>query len=111
MPFTPTRRSFARLAAGAFAMPTATSAADAPAFDLSKPLDQLAAYVKARASLDGAPCYYHYQADCFGIPDGGPAEPLFRREGVSVHKMTFNADRSVNLRYTECNYTLDNDLR
>src|SRR5262245_18988193 len=99
MPFTPSRRSFGALTAGAFALPRPSLAADA--YDLTKPLDQLAAYVKARASLDGAPCWYHYQADTFGIPDGGPAEPLFRREGVSVHKMTFNADRSVNLRYTE----------
>jgi hypothetical protein len=108
MPFTPSRRAFATLAASAL---TARPALAADAFDLTKPLDQLAAYVKARASLDGAACWYHYQADCFGIPDGGPAEPLFRREGVSVHKMTFNADRSVNLRYTECNYTLDNDAK
>ena len=71
--------------------------------------DRIAAYVKVRASLDGKPRIYHYHADCFGIPDGGAPRLLFRREGMSVHRMMINADRSASLRYTECNYTLDNE--
>jgi hypothetical protein len=78
-------------------------------FDFKDPHDRIAAYVKVRASLDGTPRIYHYHADCFGIPDGGAPRLLFRREGLSVHRMVINADRTAGLRYTECNYTLDND--
>lgn len=104
----PTLRSFAAPAAES-AGPT-RGPLPAPRrgpFDLADPQDRIAAYVKVRASLDGTPRIYHYHADYFGVPDAAAPRLLLRREGVSVHRMAIAADGSAALRYTECNYTLD----
>lgn len=74
-------------------------------YDFSNPYDWLTAYAKVRGRLDGGVGLYHYVAHVYGIPDGGVAQLMFRREGVSQHRMTVRDDRTIDLRYVECNYT------
>lgn len=74
-------------------------------YDFSNPYDWLTAYAKVRGRLDGGVGLYHYVAHVYGVPDGGVAQLMFRREGVSQHRMTIREDRTIDLRYVECNYT------
>ncbi|MBT4740370.1 MAG: DUF1838 family protein [Rhodospirillaceae bacterium] len=74
-------------------------------YDFTDPYDWLTAYAKVRGRLDGGVGLYHYVAHVYGIPDGGVAQLMFRREGVSQHRMTVRDDRTIDLRYVECNYT------
>lgn len=74
-------------------------------YDFSNPYDWLTAYAKVRGRLDGGVGLYHYIAHIYGVPDDGVAQLMFRREGVSQHRMTVREDRTVDLRYVECNYT------
>lgn len=104
------RRVFTQIAA-ATAIATQAQAASSQngPFNLDDPYERLLAYIKVRANLNGSPAYYHYHADYFGIPDGGAAKLMFKREGVSVHRMVAYDDRTVGMRYRECNYVLDID--
>lgn len=74
-------------------------------YNFTNPYDWLTAYAKVRGRLDGGIGLYHYVAHVYGIPDGGVAQLMFRREGVSQHRMTVREDRTIDLRYIECNYT------
>ncbi len=74
-------------------------------YDFTDPYDWLTAYAKVRGRLDGGVGLYHYVAHVYGIPDGDIAQLMFRREGVSQHRMTVRDDRTIDLRYVECNYT------
>ena len=82
-----------------------TDGALAGPYDFADPYDWLTAYAKVRGRLDGGVGLYHYVAHVYGIPDGGVAQLMFRREGVSQHRMTVRDDRTIDLRYIECNYT------
>ncbi|MGB1876519.1 MAG: hypothetical protein ACPHGY_06280, partial [Rhodospirillaceae bacterium] len=57
-------------------------------YDFTDPYDWLTAYAKVRGRLDGSVGLYHYVAHVYGIPDGDIAQLMFRREGVSQHRMT-----------------------
>ncbi len=74
-------------------------------YDFSNPYDWLTAYAKIRGRLDGGVGLYHYVAHIYGVPDGQVAQLMFRREGVSQHRMTVRRDRTIDLQYVECNYT------
>jgi hypothetical protein len=74
-------------------------------YDFSNPYDWLAAYAKVRGRLDGGVGLYHYVAHVYGVPEGDVAQLMFRREGISQHRMTVRNDRTIDLRYIECNYT------
>ncbi len=74
-------------------------------YDFSNPYDWLTAYAKIRGRLDGGVGLYHYVAHIYGVPDGQVAQLMFRREGVSQHRMTIRRDRTIDLQYVECNYT------
>lgn len=74
-------------------------------YDFSNPYDGLTAYAKVRGRLDGGVGLYHYVAHVYGVPEGGVAQLMFKREGVSQHRMTVREDRTIDLRYVECNYT------
>ncbi|MGY8963971.1 MAG: DUF1838 family protein [Rhodospirillales bacterium] len=74
-------------------------------YKFTNPYDCLTAYAKVRGRLDGGISLYHYVADVYGIPDRGIAQLMFRLEGVSQHRMTVREDRTIDLRYVECNYT------
>ncbi|MEQ9109574.1 MAG: DUF1838 family protein [Rhodospirillaceae bacterium] len=74
-------------------------------YNFTKPYDWLAAYAKVRGRLDGQVGLYHYVAHIYGVPEGGVAQLMFRREGVSQHRMTVRKDRTLDLQYVECNYT------
>lgn len=119
MPFQPnvrrhvTRRRFlVSAAATAGVMKTAAGRAqedkDGPLtgpYDFSNPYDWLTAYAKIRGRLDGGVGLFHYVAHIYGVPEGGVAQLMFRREGVSQHRMTVREDRTIDLQYVECNYT------
>lgn len=74
-------------------------------YDFSNPYDWLAAYAKIRGRLDGGVGMFHYVSHVYGVPDGQGAQLMFRREGVSQHRMTIRDDRTIDLQYVECNYT------
>ncbi len=74
-------------------------------YDFSNPYDWLTAYAKVRGRLDGGVGLFHYVAHIYGVPDGAAPQLMFRREGVSQHRMTVREDRTIDLRYVECNYT------
>ncbi len=74
-------------------------------YNFTNPYDWLAAYAKVRGRLDGNVGLYHYVAHVYGVPEGGVAQLMFRREGVSQHRMTVRKDRTLDLQYVECNYT------
>lgn len=87
-----------------FAQETPESSLTGP-YDFNNPYDWLTAYAKVRGRLDGGVGLYHYVAHVYGVPEGGVAQLMFKREGVSQHRMTVREDRTVDLRYVECNYT------
>ena len=115
MPFPLARRRFltttstTMVAAGAWIGPAfGQDRKDGPLtgpYDFSNPYDWLAAYAKVRGRLDGGVGMYHYVSHIYGVPDGQVAQLMFRREGVSQHRMTIREDRTVDLQYVECNYT------
>ena len=74
-------------------------------YDFTNPYDWLAAYAKIRGRLDDRVGLFHYVAHIYGVPNGQVAQLIFRREGVSQHRMTVRRDRTVDLQYVECNYT------
>jgi len=74
-------------------------------YDFTNPYDWLAAFAKVRGRLDGGVGLYHYVSHIYGVPEGGASKLMFRREGVSQHRMTVREDRTIDLQYVECNYT------
>ncbi len=109
----PTRRRFIGSAAAGLGVLAGRSAfgqdkKDGPLtgpYDFSNPYDWLAAYAKIRGRLDGGVGMFHYVSHIYGVPDGQVAQLMFRREGVSQHRMTIREDRTIDLQYIECNYT------
>lgn len=107
------RRRFLFRAAGVAALSGAPAAwaqdrKDGPLagpYDFTNPYDWLTAYAKVRGRLDGGVGLYHYVAHIYGVPDGAAPQLMFKREGVSQHRMTVREDRTVDLQYVECNYT------
>jgi len=73
-------------------------------YDFSDPYDCLAAYTKTRGRLDGSVGIFHYVAHVYGVPDGQVTQLMYRREGVSQHRMTIRKDRTIDCQIIECNY-------
>ena len=112
-PLRPTRRGFfaTALSGLGFMSARATFARDEKdgpltgPYDFSNPYDWLAAYAKIRGRLDGGVGLFHYVAHIYGVPESGVAQLMFRREGVTQHRMTVRYDRTIDSQYVDCSYT------
>lgn len=105
-----TRRTAIGAPAGTFA-PIELWAADTSkwgAFDFTRPFDRILAYGKMRADLAGKPTIWHHLIDMHAMIDGQVSVLLFRREGVSVHKVRID-DESLMFHYAASTYTVDHD--
>jgi len=99
------------LTAAAALLPLATRAfAAGPKlgdFDLANPRDQLLAYAKMRARLDGGHAIWHHAIDMFALIDGRVSEFLFKREGVSVHKIRVEDNGDLAVHYLASTYPVE----
>lgn len=107
-----TRRAAVGIAAGVLTTRQSRAADEARwgDFDLERPFDGVLAYGKMRADLSGAPAIWHHLIDMHAMIDGQVSVRLFRREGVSVHKLRVEADALV-IHYLASTYSVDEDGR
>jgi hypothetical protein len=101
-PTTMTRR-----AAGLLGIASA-AAARQDGFDLAQPRDGLLAYGKMRADLAGGPAVWHHLIDMHAMVDGQVSRLLFRREGISVHKIKVE-EAGLLIHYIASTYTVGDD--
>jgi hypothetical protein len=76
-------------------------------FDLANPRDQLLAYAKMRARLDGGHAIWHHAIDMFALVEGRVSEFLFRREGVGVHKIRVEDNGDLTAHYLASTYPVE----
>ncbi len=101
------RRSVIAAAASIGAAPVAFAAGMQNKLDLSTPRDQLRAYAKMRATVNGGLAIWHHAIDMFALIEGRVSEFLFKREGISVHKIRIEADDSLTVHYVASTYPVD----
>ena len=80
-------------------------------YELSDAYDQLAAYAKVRARLDGQRAAFWYTSHSLSQPTGSPPRLLFLHEGVSFQQVRFLPDRTLEAVFYDCSYVLDPETR
>ncbi len=77
-------------------------------FGLADPVDGILAYGKMRADLSGKPAIWHHLIDMYALIEGRVSLHLFRREGVSVHKVRV-VEGGLVVHYVASTYTVGDD--